>query len=106
MLALLSIAKEQAFKIWYLSGVLKIIAAILGLSVLSLAVYAVVKWHSFSLITVGELAWTIGSMIAALFISKIIINTVRFKETVVRFIVILAFDNIRMAGGKSAFMGI
>jgi len=84
-LQLIDVAKERMFKIWRLSRFLKILAVVLGLTGLILVTWAVITWYNQPIVTVGEVAWSILGIVGSMFIGKMIIRAIRYRDTAIRF---------------------
>jgi len=82
---LIDVAKERMFKIWRLSGFLKILAVLLGIAALILIVWAVITWYNQPVMTVGQIAWSILGVVGGMFVGKIIIRAIRYRDTAIRF---------------------
>lgn len=81
---LLDIGRERVFKIWHISKWLKITGWILLFLMASAVVYGVWYYQHRSILTVGTLGITIGFFILGMFISKLLIRIIRFRETVIK----------------------
>ena len=102
---LLAVAKNQAFKVWQLSKALRRTAKVLkvlGIIILSALLIAGIFYHGDrSILTVGKICVTIIFIILGLFVSKWIINALRFKQSLIQFAVKLFLIT---AGAAIAFV--
>jgi len=82
---LIDVAKERMFKIWRLSRFLKVLAVLLGIGALILIVWAVITWYNQPVMTVGQIAWSILGIVGGMFVGKMIIRAIRYRDTAIRF---------------------
>ncbi len=83
---ILDAGKEQAFKIWHLSKVLKITSKILLACFAAGAIYLGWKYRDYSLLSVKTVGITVIFFVAGMFLSKWIIKVIRYRETLIRFV--------------------
>ena len=95
---ILEVAKSQTFKVWQLSIALKIISKILKvigvIVLLGLLVGGIFYWGDQTILTVGKVCVIILFIIAGLFVSKWIINALRFKQTLMQFAIKLSLISV------------
>jgi predicted acylesterase/phospholipase RssA len=95
MIHMLDVGSKMLFKIWSLKNWLKWVARVFwGLVVIAVICLFIWKWGASISFTVKGIAIGLATYIAGMFINKYLIDLVRFRDTVMRILVILGLVSV------------
>lgn len=92
---LLRVAEAMLFKIWRLNKVLKVLTYILGFMAAVIVVGLFIHfWKTVYAIKVSAVGITLGFFILGMFINKYIIDVLRWRDTVMRLLLIIGLVSV------------
>ncbi len=84
LLRLLEVGSKKAFKVWMISPSMQVVAGVLGVVAAGVLIWAMRKWWSFPLVTVGTIGSFLGTLALTAIFGKSVLRVARFRETLAK----------------------